>query len=276
MKSSSVASISLALIAISLGGCGGGGGGDGGGATNPPSQPTGIDIAAIGIYKATVTGGPLPIFQTLVVGPTGKGAVYYEDGFGSSRGFVDATLSGSGGNFTGSLTDFARTGVFNGTVSGTYRAGSGISANVVYPGQTSTVQFTFESYPTLTEGPTSAAGSWNSMDERSTAQSIVIAGARSGTFTISYGAQCTVTGTTTFGDNANTLQLATLSGTATGSGCRFGTGTMTGLLLVKSPGTTNPSIIGHLARPDRTDGFMLQSFRCRDGSSRTSLPLLGC
>ena len=274
MKSNLSAAISLALTTLSITGCGGGG--DAGGTSSPPLQPAGIDIAAVGIYKATVTGGPRPIFQTLIVGPTGKGAVYYEDGFGSSRGFVDATLSGSGGIFAGSLTDFASTGVFNGTASGTYRAGSGINATVTYPGQTSTIPFTFDNYPTLATGPASAVGSWNSMDERGTAQTITIVGAQTGTFSIVFGAQCTVTGIFTFGDNANTLQLATISGMSSGGGCRFGNGPMTGLLLVKSPGTSNPSIIGHLARQDKTDGFMLQSFRCRDGSSRTSLPLFGC
>lgn len=274
MNSNFSSAFALALTALSLTGCGGGG--DGGGTSNPTSQPSGIDIAAVGIYKATVRGGPLPIFQTLVVGPTGKGAVYYEDGFGGSRGFVDVTLSGSGGNFTGSLTDYARTGVFNGTASGTYRVGSGINAVVIYPAQTATIQFTFDSYPTLTTGPASTVGSWNSMDERGTTQTITIAGAQTGTFTILYGPLCTISGTTTFGDNANTLQLATINGIASGGGCRFGNGPMAGLILVESPGTSNPSIIGHLARQDKTDGFMLQSFRCRDGSSRTSLPLLGC
>jgi hypothetical protein len=260
-----------ATLAITA--CGGGGGG-GTADINAPSNS--IDAAAVGVYKATVSGGTSPIFQSLIVGPTGKSAIYYEDGFGSSRGFVDATVSGSGGNFTASLTDYARSGIFNGSASGTYRSGSGIAATVIYPGQSTNIEFTFDYQPTLASGPTAAVGSWNSIDERGTAQSVIIAGARTGTITITYGTQCMVTGSTSFGDNSNTLQLATINATSSGGGCRFGNGPMTGLLLVKSPNTTKPSIIGHLVRQDRTDGFMFQSFRCPDGTSRTFFPLLVC
>lgn len=263
-------------LVLGLAGCGGGGGG-GSGSDAGNAAPRGIDLAAVGVYKATVRGGPLPIFQTLVVGPTGRSAIYYADGFDSSRGFVDASISGSGGAFTGTLTDFAQTGIFTGSASGTYRAGSGVSANVVYPGQAYTIDFLFSGYPTDPAGPSSAVGVWSSKDERGGAQSLTIAGGRSGTFTVSYGATCTVSGTTTFGDNnSNAFQVATLAGSTTGSGCRFGTGSMSGLLLVSAPGTKNPSIIGHLVRSDLKEGFMFSSYRCSDGSTRTVAPVFQC
>lgn len=263
-------------IALGLAGCGGGGsGGSGPDTANPTTR--GIDLAAVGIYKATVRGGPLPIFQTLVVGPTGRSAIYYADAFDSSRGFVDAAISGSGGAFTATLTDFAQTGIFAGNASGSYRAGSGVSANVTYPGQAYAIDFLLSGYPTDPTGPASAGGAWSSRDEKGGAQSITIAGGRSGTFTVSYGATCTVSGTTTFGDNnSNAFQVATLAGTATGSGCRFGIGSMSGLLLVSAPGTKNPSIIGHLVRSDLKEGFMFSSYRCSDGSTRTVAPVFSC
>lgn len=269
-------------IAIGLSGCGGGGGGSsssssGSGTDSVPPAPRGVDQAAVAVYKATVRGGPLPIFQTLVVGPTGRSAIYYADGFDSSRGFVDASINGTGGLLTATLTDFAQTGIFTGSASGTYRAGSGVSANVIYPGQAYTIDFLFSSYPTDPTGPLSAVGVWSSRDEKGGTQSITIAGGRSGTFAVSYGAACTVSGTTTFGDNnSNAFQVATLTGSATGNGCRFGTGSMSGLLLISAPGTKNPSIVGHLVRSDLKEGFMFSSYRCSDGSTRTVAPVFQC
>ena len=253
-------------IAIGLSGCGGGGGGSsssssGSGTDSVPPAPRGVDQAAVAVYKATVRGGPLPIFQTLVVGPTGRSAIYYADGFDSSRGFVDASINGTGGLLTATLTDFAQTGIFTGSASGTYRAGSGVSANVIYPGQAYTIDFLFSSYPTDPTGPLSAVGVWSSRDEKGGTQSITIAGGRSGTFAVSY---------------SNAFQVATLTGSATGNGCRFGTGSMSGLLLISAPGTKNPSIVGHLVRSDLKEGFMFSSYRCSDGSTRTVAPVFQC
>ncbi len=260
--------------AAALSACGGGGGGDTTADSTPSSR---IDIAAVGVYSATVTGGPLPIFQDLVISPTGRAAIYYSDAFEGSRGFVDVALDGSGGAFKASLTDVARAGVYQGAATGTYRAGSGVAATVTYPGQTYSIEYQFRAYPTDPAGPASALGTWNSMDERGSAQTLTVSGARTGTFSVAYGSTCTVAGTTTFADaNSNAYQVATLAGTATGTGCRFGTGPVSGLLLVRGPGTTNPSIVGHLIRQDRTDGFMLKSYRCRDGSSRPLTPVFSC
>jgi hypothetical protein len=254
-------------------GCGGGGSAP---ETAQPPQ-MGVDLAAVAVYQATVRGGPVPIFQTLVVGPTGRSAIYYADGFDSSRGFVDVAIMGSGGTFTATLTDFAQTGVFSGSAAGAYRVGSGVSANVSYPGQTYSIDYLFKAYPTDASGPTAAAGTWSSKDERGGAQSITIAGGRNGTFTVGYGATCTVTGTTAFGDNnSNVLQVASLAGTAAGTGCRFGTGSVSGLLLVSAASTKTPSIVGHLVRSDLKDGFMFSSYRCSDGSTRTVAPVFQC
>lgn len=81
---------------------------------------------------------------------------------------------------------------------------------MIYPGQAYTIDFLFSSYPTDPTGPLSAVGVWSSRDEKGGTQSITIAGGRSGTFAVSYGAACTVSGTTTFGDNnSNAFQVAT-------------------------------------------------------------------
>lgn len=263
------------MIAALAAGCGGGGGGSSPEAAQPVQM--GVDLAVTGIYEATVRGGALPIFQTLVVGPTGRSAIYYADGFDSSRGFVDIAMKGSGGTFTATLTDFAQAGVFSGTAAGTYRAGSGVSAAVTYPGQTYSIDYLFKAYPTESTGPTAASGTWSSRDERGGAQAVTIAGGRSGTFSVAYGSTCTVSGTTTFGDNnSNVMQVASLAGTATGSGCRFGAGSMSGLMLILGSGSNSPRIIGHLVRSDLKEGFMFSSYRCSDGSTRTVAPVFQC
>jgi hypothetical protein len=264
-------SLGFAITAVGmLAGCGGGG--DEGAPVN--QQAAGIELAAVAVYEAKVDGGRLPIFQTLVVSPDGRAAIYYQDGFGGSRGFVDGTVSGANGRFSATLTDFASTGVFNGSASGTYRAGAGISATVTYPGVSSAIEFAFDSYPTLPTGRPDAVGTWNAGDERNSAQLVTVAS--DGTFAVAIGTACNVSGTATFGDGANTLQLASLRATAVGTGCRFGTGEMSGLMLLRYGNTRWQSLYGHLVRADRRDGFMLHSYRCSNGSTYSYLPLIGC
>lgn len=262
---------SAAIMLMALAGCGGGGGGE---AAPTDQQAAGIDIAAVAVYKAKVDGGRLPIFQTLVVSPDGKVAIYYEDAFGASRGFVDGTVNGAIGRFSAALTDFASTGVFSGSASGTYRVGAGISATVTYSGASSAVDFAFEFYPTLATGAADAVGTWNAGDERNSPQLVRVAS--DGSFSVAIGTQCNVSGTATFGDGANTRQLASLRATASGTGCRFGTGEMSGLMLLRYGAAGWQSLYGHLVRADRRDGFMMHSYRCSNGSTYSYLPLIGC
>ncbi len=251
-----------------LAACGGGGDGD----SDPPPS-TGVDIAAVAVYKGRVDAAPLPLFETVVINADGRLAVYYEDGFGSSRGFVDGVVSGNGGSFSGRVTDYSRNGVADGTVSGTYRPGVGVTAQVRYPIGSDTRTYAFESYPTSTSAPRDLPGTWNAVDEDDRTIAVSV---NNTSISVNFAPDCSVTGTVSFPPNTNITQVATLNGTALGGGCRFGTGAMSGTLLFTYTSTGTPTLRGHFVRADRRDGFTFRSYRCRDGKTYPYLPLVTC
>jgi hypothetical protein len=269
MRSAFCAATLIALFGL-VSGCGGGGGGGGGQANSSPAT---TDIQAVGIYSAKVVGGAVPIFQTLVLNYDGKFAVYYEDGFGGRRGFADGSASVSGGSFSGSMTDYSSSGVANGTVSGTYRPGNGVSVQVVYPSGSSTLTYSFVEYPTLPQATADAVGTWSSGDEANAA--LVVTIGASGTVTATYGSGCAVNGSLFRPAGYNTVQLANVSGTASGN-CRFGTGPMAGLMRISYLSGGVVSLFGHLIRSDRADGFEFHSYRCANGKTMSQVPLLSC
>lgn len=273
-----VCGITLAMLVVLLSACGGGG--DGGSGTNSSagsgagsgSGASGIDIKAVGRYYTTVDVEPQPIFQTLVISPNGKMAIYYEDSWGFRRGFVDGNVTGSGGQFTGRVTDFGEGTVEDGTISGQYRSGGGVSAQFVFPSGSPSIDYAFEAYMTGQSGAADSVGSWNAVDEFEAKPTVVIS--NDSKITVTFSSTCTVSGTLKFSDGANTGQIATLNGVADGTGCRFGTGSMSGLMIVEYPNGRYVELTGHFVRSDRREGFSFTSTRCPSG--KTVRGLLFC
>jgi len=268
------AACSLGLM-LSIAGCGGGG--SDGGATNSSnagsvSQPKGMDIQAVGRYKGKVTTGRLPIFQDLVVSPDGRFAIYYEDAFGSSRGFVDGLVSGDGGQFNGTTSDYSQAGVSSGSISGQYRPGVGLSGSAIYASGPSNFELKFSEYMTLATGAADAKGTWNASDEMNSTLTVSIDSSQS--IKVAINANCQFSGAAKFSNGANTGQIANLSGTSSGTGCRFGTGSMSGLVAVTYPNNGYVRIQGHAIRSDRRDGFSFSSVRCP--STKTVQSILSC
>ncbi|MDN3920550.1 hypothetical protein [Roseateles violae] len=259
----------MAIIAYGLTGCGGGGGDSGGASSttsNAANQGNSLDIQAVGHYKAKNTAGKLPIFEDIIVAPSGKFAIYYEDAFSSSRGFVDGMVSGATGQFTGTMTDFAQTGVFAGSISGQYRQGVGLSGTAIYAVGSAPFDASFVEYMTASTGTTDAVGTWNGSDEVRRALVVTIDSSSSVKITLS--ASCQFTGTLKFSDGANTAQIATLTGSSSGTGCRFGDSGLTGLLTVTRPIAGGyVTLRGHAVRTDRKDGFYFTSTRCPSGKT---------
>lgn len=260
------------VAAVVLTGCGGGGA-EGGGATPNPPPPT-FDIQAVGVYTSRVETTTIPRFETLMVGPEGRFGVVFEDGFGSSRGFGAGIATASGGRLEGQVTNFDKGRVEAGTFSGTYRPGSGISAQLVYPSGSGLREYAFSFYPTAATGATDAQGAWNASDDRGINVAVQLSATA---LSMNFGGGCTVTGVAKFADGANTAQLATIDLTSSGAACRFGAGSFSGQMLLSYGGSGRwKGLRGYAMRSDRRDGFEFRSYRCADASTHPSLPLIGC
>jgi hypothetical protein len=215
----------------------------------------------------------LPLFETVVINADGRLAVSYEDAFGSSRGFVDGLVSANGGSFSGRVTDYSRNGIAEGSVSGNYRPGVGVTAQVRYAAGSATRTYDFATYPTSTSAPGDIPGTWNASDEVNRNITVTVNGT---SISVSFAPDCAISGSVTFPPNTNITQVATLNGTASGGGCRFGAGPMSGTLLFTYTSVGTPTLQGHFVRADRRDGFSFRSYRCRDGNTYADLPLISC
>lgn len=240
----SVASLTIASLAL-LAGCGGGGDGS----TGASSDGTATVLTAEGAYAGTLTGASANAFNLIVLEDGSYWAIYGNLVSNTLfvSGFVQGTGRSSNGNFSSTdAKDFGYAPAVAGTVTATYVAGTSISGTVSVPGAGSSsfsgstagiAPYSYSAAANLSD----IAGSWNMALLSGDSASVVIAPAGSFTGVASDG--CQFTGT--IAPRASGKNVFNVSMTLGGGPCLPARQTVTGIgVYSRTTAGTNQLIIG--------------------------------